>query len=154
MESLSNATNVTTVSLEAKASWLVCKGVCIPGEGQASLKLPVAASAGEPTEHALSFARTRARLATAAPDDVTVAWSGLELVVAAPGATRLVLFPLLPDQAPPTDAFERGAINGAEVRLTYPERARAGRLKALLELHRADKTTFHWIEIAAPKRRE
>lgn len=44
------------VELRARAQWLVCREVCIPGEAELALKLPVAASAG-PSAQAPLFER-------------------------------------------------------------------------------------------------
>jgi thiol:disulfide interchange protein DsbD len=52
------------VVLQAQASWLVCKDVCIPGEASLALRLPVAADAKsvEPSADASLFALARERL--------------------------------------------------------------------------------------------
>ncbi len=44
------------VKIGARAQWLMCRDVCIPGEAQLRLELPVAASAG-PSRHAILFER-------------------------------------------------------------------------------------------------
>ncbi len=51
----------SSVTLKADGSWLECEAVCIPGEGTASLTLPVRASDPEPANVAM-FARYRALL--------------------------------------------------------------------------------------------
>src|SRR2546430_5377879 len=47
--------------LEAVASWLVCSDICIPGDAQLALALPVAAAAPDPSATGL-FAAARSRL--------------------------------------------------------------------------------------------
>lgn len=61
------------VDLRAKASWLVCKEVCIPGEASLALDLPVAANAA-PSAFAAQFERS-ARLAPASAIPVRAALS-------------------------------------------------------------------------------
>ncbi len=49
------ATQKTPVVLRAKATWLICKEVCIPEEGELSLTLNVAAGEIAPSAHAALF---------------------------------------------------------------------------------------------------
>ncbi|BET68706.1 thioredoxin family protein [Opitutales bacterium ASA1] len=65
-----------TVTIGARADWLVCEDVCIPGSGEYKLELSVAqASAGSapsvPSNHAALFAIARARLPLPAGDEVS-----------------------------------------------------------------------------------
>ncbi|WP_428311682.1 protein-disulfide reductase DsbD family protein [Hydrocarboniphaga sp.] len=54
--------------LKAKASWLVCADICIPGKADLSLDTPYRAGAAQPDPaHAVAFAETRAKLPVAAP---------------------------------------------------------------------------------------
>jgi thiol:disulfide interchange protein len=50
----------TTLPLTLKASWLICKVECIPGDAVLTLELPVRASAAPTTMHAPLFAAARA----------------------------------------------------------------------------------------------
>lgn len=51
------------VTLEAKAGWLVCNEVCIPGKADLTLKLPVSAEAPRPNSRwTAAFERTRTML--------------------------------------------------------------------------------------------
>jgi thiol:disulfide interchange protein DsbD len=50
-----------SVSLKARADWLICKDVCIPGGADLQLALPVRAEAA-PSRHAALFAATRAQI--------------------------------------------------------------------------------------------
>lgn len=50
-----------TLSLQAEASWLICKDFCLPGDAELSLSLPVADQA-EPSDHAGAFIDARAAL--------------------------------------------------------------------------------------------
>jgi thiol:disulfide interchange protein len=49
-------------TLEAQASWLVCKDQCIPGKARLTLTLPVRDAPGAPTAWAAAFEATRQRL--------------------------------------------------------------------------------------------
>ncbi|MFN3630649.1 MAG: protein-disulfide reductase DsbD family protein, partial [Casimicrobiaceae bacterium] len=44
------------LEIKGQAEWLVCKDVCIPEEGELSLRLPVSDTAGGPSAHAARFA--------------------------------------------------------------------------------------------------
>ncbi len=71
----------STVTLNATASWLMCREVCIPGEASLSLQLPVIA-AGElaPSRHASLFERARAQRPLARLDvPVSVSAAGLSI---------------------------------------------------------------------------
>ena len=59
-----NTTSGSDVRLKAKASWLVCKDVCIPGEAQLALRLPVASDAKSVAMSAVAplFSQARAAL--------------------------------------------------------------------------------------------
>jgi thiol:disulfide interchange protein/DsbC/DsbD-like thiol-disulfide interchange protein len=74
------------VSLKAKLSWLVCEKICIPGQGDVSITLPVAAQAAEANAELFSTARSRLPKTDPPPfratwdvkaDAVTVTTSGL-----------------------------------------------------------------------------
>jgi len=59
------------VELKAKAKWLVCKDLCIPGSADLSLSLPVQAggTAGTEERWRQAFAKTRANIPQPAPAD-------------------------------------------------------------------------------------
>lgn len=57
---------IAPVTLTADANWLVCKEICIPEEGSASLKVGIADGA-QASDHASLIADAVARLPTAAP---------------------------------------------------------------------------------------
>jgi thiol:disulfide interchange protein/DsbC/DsbD-like thiol-disulfide interchange protein len=61
------AASASPVTLEAKASWLVCADVCIPENADLELKLPVKTAAGIDPSTAPLFTAARADLPTAAP---------------------------------------------------------------------------------------
>jgi thiol:disulfide interchange protein DsbD len=95
------------VTLKASLSWLVCEKICIPGQGNVSISLPVAAQAAE--ANAELFATARSRLPKADPppfraiwdvkaDEVTVTTSGL------PKDATIEFFPLPPSGVRPGHA--------------------------------------------------
>jgi DsbC/DsbD-like thiol-disulfide interchange protein/cytochrome c biogenesis protein CcdA len=86
------------VTLRAKASWLVCEKICIPGEASLSLTLPVAGAA-EPANQEL-FARHQSRLPQPNPPFKTD-WKRTEgqlilNISGAPPDARIEFFPLPP----------------------------------------------------------
>ena len=97
------------VTLKAHGSWLVCKEVCIPEEGDVSVPLTVSADPSPPyATIAEKFAAARAKLPTPSPWPVhLLGGSSLDLFVAAPSLVA----------AHPKDArffpLDQGAIEGA-----------------------------------------
>src|SRR5262245_54587463 len=93
----------TSVTLAAKAAWLVCsREHCIPEEGEVSLTLPVAAEPGDDLRWAKPIAAARAALPT--PPAAIAAWTlaaygevgGVTLAVTPPSDValrELVFFP-------------------------------------------------------------
>ncbi len=88
--------------IEARASWLMCRDVCIPGEAVLALELPVVAAGAESVRSAAAalFDRTIGALATAQRElPVAVAGSTLSIDVgsivaeASAGAARIEFFP-------------------------------------------------------------
>lgn len=55
-------------TLKAKAKWLVCQDICIPGQADLELTLPVADTAEPDARWTAAFARTRTQLPMAAPN--------------------------------------------------------------------------------------
>ncbi len=64
---------IAPLTLSAKATWLICKEVCIPEEGVVSLTLPVSPSAGAPGAHAGLFEKTFAATPKPFPGKVSAA---------------------------------------------------------------------------------
>ncbi len=90
-----------TVTLAARATWLVCKDTCIPGHADLTLTLPVGDGAAGP--HAALFTRARARLPAPPPPTwrtaASVYGSTLTLVMAGASVQKSVqFFPLIPGQ--------------------------------------------------------
>ncbi len=73
----------TEVTLSAKASWLVCKELCVPGSANVHLTLPVGPSQPN-TANAPLFAATRADLPRTSPPPYPISWqTGPEAVTLA-----------------------------------------------------------------------
>jgi thiol:disulfide interchange protein/DsbC/DsbD-like thiol-disulfide interchange protein len=76
-----------TVRLAARASWLVCSEICIPGAAQLALALPVGASPAPPDPAVAGlFAAARAQLPQPAPFAARFFVSGGDLQIAIPAA--------------------------------------------------------------------
>jgi thiol:disulfide interchange protein DsbD len=84
------------VDLAARADWLVCKDVCIPGGADLKLALPVAAQA-RPGPHAALFERMKARVPGALRADKVSATIEVDRIrlafTASPPPTRAEFFP-------------------------------------------------------------
>ncbi len=86
-----------TITLRARASWLVCKELCIPGSAELELSLPVAETASP--ENAGLFDTYRAQVPSSEPAPYGLKWSrdGKSLVLhvgGVPAGTAVALFPL------------------------------------------------------------
>ena len=93
----------TAVTLRAKATWLVCKDMCIPGSAELELKLPVAKTSAAANEEI--FAEFRSSIPSAEPPPFVLKWTqtsgGWNLSIPnLPPGTKAALFPLpLGDQS-------------------------------------------------------
>lgn len=138
------------LEVEVAVTWLVCKESCIPGEAKLKLALPVRAAQAPASSEAKAIAATRARLATTLPDGVTARFEGLELRLGAPGAAGLTWFPLLPAAQGPSDLHALTS-EGSSLAITYPAGVRkAKRVRGLLALRGAERTTYHWVDVSPP----
>ncbi|MES2886305.1 MAG: protein-disulfide reductase DsbD domain-containing protein [Pseudomonadota bacterium] len=112
------------LTLKAKAKWLVCKDVCIPGSADLSLTLPVADTVQLDDAHTARFERDRALLPQPLPASAAARFNiadgafSLALADAAlPEARQLAFFPLAGDLVNHA-APQRLARSGGEWRLT------------------------------------
>lgn len=93
-----------TVTLRAKATWLVCKDMCIPGSAELELKLPVAATSAEANQDI--FQEFRSRIPSAAPPTFVLNWTNTGSawtlrIPSLPAGAKASLFPLpSQDQTP------------------------------------------------------
>jgi thiol:disulfide interchange protein DsbD len=99
-----DAAPAASADIAVEASWLVCKEICVPGSGRASLALAVLADAPAAPARAEPFAASRARLPRPWSElrGARANWAGDEaeprLSLIVPGAKEIELFPL--DSAP------------------------------------------------------
>lgn len=134
-------------SVGIESQWLVCKEACIPGEGNATLTLPIRASAG-PTEQAGDFDATRERLALATTDRTLTLYAGPDrFTVAAPDAAALAFFPAR-DGAEPVNAIRDGAAEGAELTITLEPGQ--GPVRGILEISEHDGSTV-FVRVDEPR---
>ncbi len=87
----------TSVTLRAKATWLVCKDMCIPGSAELELKLPVSKASAAANEAV--FAEFRSGIPSAEPPPFVLKWkqtsSGWNLTIPnLPPGAEAALFPL------------------------------------------------------------
>jgi thiol:disulfide interchange protein/DsbC/DsbD-like thiol-disulfide interchange protein len=107
----------TPLTIGAKADWLICKEVCIPGGATLSLTLPTAPSASVDGIWAPRIEATRAEVPKAAPGApvvVKVTDTNIVLEVAGPGLERLDFLPVTPDviDNPSPQTSEKTATGG------------------------------------------
>jgi DsbC/DsbD-like thiol-disulfide interchange protein len=142
----------TKVSLGVKVSWLVCKEVCIPGQAELSLELPVRAKDAPRAAQAAvakQIQGAQARFTTPLPKEVQARFRGQKLELAAPGAKGLTWFPLSPEAAGPTD-LEPLAGKGPQLSVAYPADVRQSkRIRGLLAIRGNKHTTYHWVEVSS-----
>lgn len=112
-----------TLTLAARASWLACSDICIPGKADLSLRLPVGSSAQPDADWADAFAKARSELPQAArdwPARFAVDADSVSLRIESPlidGAERIVFFPYANDLVNHA-AAQRIAVEGAALRLS------------------------------------
>lgn len=116
-----NAQPGSTVTLSVDADWLVCADVCIPGWDTLTLELPVASAGAEkaPGDGFRAIESSRASLPVPLPEkqrDVSVAWSGDELLITPRGAFTRVSFYPSPGSRPVSDLIKSGTTTPSESR--------------------------------------
>jgi len=61
--------SIDKLTLTAELSWLICKEECIPGRGEFLMQLPIGNTGAIDNSHTNTFAKARAALPKAAPED-------------------------------------------------------------------------------------
>jgi len=144
----------STVEIGVSGSWLVCKEACIPGDGEATLRVSVAGDAGALSGDAAVIGASRERVPT---DDATAlgvrtAWDGVTLSIDAPGADELEFFPLEPRLGGPSDAISDAAALGDRLRVRFDERVvRAERVVGVVGVTRSGRERFVTVTLPAPR---
>lgn len=144
-----------TLAIEATASWLVCKEVCLLGDGEAEATIPVGAwqpgmtspSSGDRYPVAVS------RIPEPAVDAVRVAWEGRRLVIRAPGADRLTWMPGPNEDATPTNILEQGVADGDTIRIDYEIGEDAEDVWGVLAVESKDSTRWYELHPGLPGQR-
>ena len=112
----------TSFDLRGKASWLVCEEICVPGDAEVSLSLPVA-STSEPANEAL-FAEFRAQLPSTEPPPFSLKWqpSGDTTILEVSGlpADASVDFYPLPADGQTIDHVKNDPVQDGTARMTIP----------------------------------
>ena len=119
-----------TVTLNAKAEWLECKDVCIPGSADLALTLPVRPSAGA-SPHAALFAQARKLVPGAVPGvtvRATTEGDRIRLALTVPADRRInsiEFFPLEEGRIEPAAAQVLDRSNGTALYLTAAKPVKA-----------------------------
>jgi thiol:disulfide interchange protein DsbD len=125
-----------SITLAAEVTWLVCKDVCVPGQANLTLVLPVRLAPGPaPASHAL-FQEARSRL----PKPMPPAWSteataekeSFGLTIHGAGVGKAAFFPLEADQIDNAAPQTATPLPGG-VRLTLKKSEQLSRTPARLE---------------------
>jgi thiol:disulfide interchange protein/DsbC/DsbD-like thiol-disulfide interchange protein len=111
-----------TVTLKARADWLVCAEICIPGSADLELALPVADQAAPAHEEIFATFRAELPLATTPPFELTWKQEEKETVLTVSGlgdATSVDVFPL-PAQGQEIGHPKGGSVTGGTATVTIP----------------------------------
>lgn len=144
------------VTLSVKTDYLICKSMCLFGDGAASLTLLVRESASN-SRSAPVFERTRKRIPSP-PDEsssrsVTTSWDGNTLVVRAEDAEALTYYPDAGYGKPAAlDMIESGVSEGDTIRIAYDGLDKAEAVQAVLEIEYKDDRAFQTLRVATPKK--
>ena len=133
------------VTIRAKATWLVCKDMCIPGSAELELKLPVATTSGEANQDI--FKEFRSRIPSAGPPAFVLNWthtgSAWTLrIPSLPAGAKANLFPL-PSQDQP--AGHPVAAGPGVFQIGMP-----GAFRGVLAVGEGAETRAWIVEAAAP----
>jgi thiol:disulfide interchange protein DsbD len=117
------------ITIDATIDWLECKDVCIPGQTDVQLTLPVSnsGSAAAP-EVARLFGASDSRMPVPASKAraLRTKWKSNTLEIRSSGAERMTFFPLAPSFPAPEDLATSGSVEGDSMTLVYPDSLPAG----------------------------
>lgn len=142
------------IEISANGFWLVCKEACIPGDGDASLRIAVGETGGKATSDAGVIAASRERVPS---ENIALAlsWDGLTLVAHVDGAESMEYFPLEPDVGGATGLIEDGAVVGDRLRVRFDARVRnAERVRAVVGAASGGAERFFTVTLPPPRPRE
>jgi DsbC/DsbD-like thiol-disulfide interchange protein len=146
-------------TLGCDVSWAVCREMCLIGDAQVSITLPVVAADPPPASEAdrAVFARARALIPRPVESDnrpIEMAWSGAVFTVRAPGAKHMLFFPAS-DCGSYADAIHDGEVEGDRLALRFKsENGQVGPAAGVLEIRgRGDSpelVEFHRVHPDSP----
>ncbi len=150
---LDKGTDAESVTLKVAADYLICKELCLFGDGSASATLTVANESADSSDAPI-FERTRLGLprepARASESGLNVTWSDDTLRITAPGATRLELFPHRgSDLAKPAELVTKGSTQGDTLVIPTPRTDDRQTVAGVVSIHTNGKTIHQEFRISA-----
>jgi thiol:disulfide interchange protein DsbD len=145
----------TNISLKAKVEWLVCKDLCLPGDREIELSVPVSASASESADSGLIRAARATLPRTPTAGTIHTKWDSRVLDIHVPGALSLSYFPYeSEDGVVPLSMIERGTAKGDRLQLEYDEHVdHAEHVRGVVEVRRDGKTSeYLLLDVEGPRR--
>lgn len=157
VEVASDAPDGVVAQISAKADWLVCRRECLFGEGENNLSL-TAAGAPSRSADADRFDAWRealpVRLDEVRDPPVEIDWEGPTLVIDAPGADSITLFPYGTDDHDPmpTDILRQGTAEAARLTVAYNEGEVRGapHIRGVVTITRSKRTTSWEFDLPGP----
>jgi DsbC/DsbD-like thiol-disulfide interchange protein len=154
---VSEGVPIGDATIRADLSWLVCRDMCIPGARSIEATFPVTFDPVRPflslTDRTI-LEEARQRLPKhERPPGFASEWKGESLLLRVPGADGLTFYPYESESyVYPTDAKEKGEVEGGEMILTYPTDVHTvERIAGVLEVRHAGLASFFEISIPAPR---
>ena len=138
------------LEIGVKAEWLICKDICIPGEGTSRATIRVASAESAPSDGSV-FRRARGAMPRPESARVESAWRDGALRIRVPGATALEFFPALaPYPQMPSDIGEDGVAEGDTLVVRYRAgAASADAVAGVLSVRRAGRAEVEYYEFTA-----
>lgn len=129
------------VTITGKASWLVCKSACLPGDGEFAIKVNVVAAAAEVKDGSADtlarFAAARARHPKPLPADgsVKVTPGTGSITFAAPGAIAINYYPEV-DTRRPSDMVSGATTESGSLTIAFDNAEASKPIRGVLEVVR------------------
>ncbi len=143
----------SSVTISVDAAWMVCRELCVGGEGSATITLPVATADGGTNESKL-FDEFRARLPRAMEGTgVLATWSEHTLVIESPGASAITWFPYEYDivSEGPVNVLRDTLGSGPILRVEYGSSVgNVKMIRGVAEVRRSDGVKSVLIEVPPP----
>jgi DsbC/DsbD-like thiol-disulfide interchange protein len=129
------------VTLTGKASWLVCKSACLPGDGEFAIKVSVVAAAADVKDGSADtlarFSAARARHPKPLPADASVKVTprGGSVTFAAPGAIAINYYPEV-DTRRPSDMVSGATTESDSLAVAFDNAEASKPIRGVLEVVR------------------